>query len=154
MGDLDPWYVAFDPGKRTGWATFAKDGTLLKRGSMFEDELFIFLEQGWPTVKHIIIERFRIYPSKADKLIMNSLQVIEIIGALRFAAFCRHWEVTLQEPQEKDMPLKWMGYFYSKKSHVPDDKSAHAHGVKYLEKAGVITINKIIGDKERYEARN
>jgi len=37
MGEREPYYLAVDPGKHTGWAVWDKDGNFIKMGTTHSD---------------------------------------------------------------------------------------------------------------------
>lgn len=147
-----PYYVAIDPGKHTGIAQFNAGGEFLARYIMEKEELFALLSHSWQGSEVIILENFRLFASMNSNMIMNTFDAVAIKGAVELAAYQRGWELVLQEPSVRHTAELWLGWNY--KSHTPDDKAAHAHGVKYLVSNHIITIDKAISDKEDYEARN
>lgn len=147
-----PYYVAIDPGKHTGVALFNASGEFFGRYVLEKEELFALLSHSWQGAETIILENFRLFPTKNLNMIMNTFDAVAIKGAVELACYRRGWELVLQEPSVRHTAEKWLGWNY--KSHTPDDKAAHAHGVKYLVSNHIITIDKAISDKEHYEARN
>ena len=149
-----PRYLILDPGKRTGWSLFSADGTILKRGVYLTDITYEMLTTGWATVRVCVAENFRVFPHMAYRLMLSTLPAVEMLGSIKLAAEQRGWQLHLQEPQIMRTAIAWIGYSYSPKSHVPDQISAHGHGVYFLvETLGILTVEKARADKEEYEAR-
>lgn len=153
-------YIAIDPGESVGIAEFDEEGTFLKRfiirraflGPYLTNRLDIQYKAGIikkPT--HIICENFRSFPGMEKHFILNTFNVVKVIGFVEGFAFMSNVEFILQEPNERVAAERWLGFNY--KSHTPDDKAAHAHGVKWLVSNHILDIEKAIKDNEEYDQR-
>jgi hypothetical protein len=124
-------YIAFDPGKTTGWATFNADGYLTLFGEIVgEDKLTDFLEELDFTPSVIIYEDYIINPHvrQGGKRPVAS----EAIGIIKSFARRKQIELVNQRNTVLDIGLKWAG-LKRPKGHLPDKYSAIAHGTYYLE---------------------
>jgi hypothetical protein len=128
-------YMAFDPGKRTGWATFDAHGLLTLFGVIIgEDDLMEFLEDIQKIPKVIIVEDYIINPNirQGGRRPVAS----EAIGII--SSFAKRKKVTLVRQPNTCLSsgLKWAG-LEKPKGHLPDAYSAIAHGTFYVQSKGI-----------------
>lgn len=126
-------YLALDPGARTGWAWFDEEGELVDFG-IFQshDELDDFLNERQPGV--IIYEGYYNNPS----IKQGGSKMPQSIAIGRIHAYCYRTNTRYYEQLSSVLPiaLRWAG-LRQYKGHVPDDKSAIAHGVFWLQRHGI-----------------
>lgn len=145
-------YIAVDPGNNVGIAEFNIEGRFLRRDTIKKPYFFTYLKNrlGHPeNIQAVICENFRMFPGMPHNMIMNTFDVVRVIGAVDYACFINGVELHLQEPNVRTVAEKWLGFNY--KSHTPDDKAAHAHGVKWLVNNRILTVEQAIKDNEKYE---
>lgn len=98
MADEDdednPYYLALDPGKATGWSTWDKRGIFLDKGTVWDyDELHDLLA-GFPiTIKVVIVEDFKLFGNKAKSQIGSRMPASLSIG--RIETFAKLWGAKL-----------------------------------------------------------
>lgn len=147
-------YLSLDTGKRNGWTLFGPEGSLLRRGVLLEDDFLHFLSQPISSaIDTVICENFRVFPHMGNRLILNTLIAVRMIGAVQLACHIHGWALNLQEPNVMRTAVGHLGYKYGPKTHIPDHISAHGHGFFWLEKHGILTLEKARKDKEAYESR-
>lgn len=132
-------YMAFDPGKRTGWATFNADGLLFQFGTIIgEGDLTDFLEEKVANYENLpsvfIYEDYRIDPN----IPQGGTRPVasESIGIIKSFARRNKIEVVNQPNTILNTGLAWAG-IRRNKGHLRDDYSAIAHGTYYLQKNGL-----------------
>ena len=77
-------YLAIDPGKTSGWATFDEQGNGITMGQANVIELLELLDQS--NAHTIITEDYKLYPWKRDEQIWSRLDTVRIIGMIQY--FC------------------------------------------------------------------
>lgn len=138
----EPYYIAFDPGKATGWATWNKEGEILDFGTAWShNELQGVLESQPDSIKVVIYEDFKLFKHKARQQSGSRMDASLAIG--RIDAFAAMWgaKVIRQDSNIKPIAEKMTGRttkgMAHYKTHVID---ATNHGDYYLFKAGVKEI--------------
>lgn len=142
-------YLAVDPGKHVGIATFNGSGEDLSRTIMPEQrarKFFITLAQNVqdkPDRKlTIIVEDFRLSKEKAIEQAGSDMPACRLIGALELIddLLDSQSKLYFQSPSLlKPTALKWAGMNqYLNYAHVPDDVSAYSHGKFWLIKNDVV----------------
>lgn len=138
----DPHFIAFDPGRATGWAIWDEDGSILDFGTAWNHgELQEVLEKQPSTIKVVIYEDFKLFKHKALQQAGSRMEASVAIG--RIEAFASMWsaEVIQQDSHIKSTAEKLTGYktkgMAHSKTHVID---AINHGEYYLYKTGVKEI--------------
>jgi hypothetical protein len=126
----DKRIYSFDPGKITGVAVGNYDGTLYAMSQWKEDELFKYLA-GIKDAGVFIVENFTIRPNKASSFIWSDMQVIQIIGALKFCAHTLKVDLVLQEPSVKSIGYRWAGIESPKNHAISHQTDAYAHLTYY-----------------------
>lgn len=133
-------FIAIDPGKNTGVATFHSDGSDLGRYTFHEEKFRLFMA-GLIHVKGtvtFILEDFRLVQGKALEQTGSDMPAPRVIGAMQMidTILGDDSNIVYVKPGNLRTALKWAGYseFANKPYgwHCPDDLSAYAHGVMYL----------------------
>lgn len=124
---------SFDPGKTTGVAIGTEAGSLSRIEQYSVPELYVFLNQ-LTAADTFIIENFTIRPNKASSFVWSSMEVIQIIGALKYCAFQVGADVIMQEPTVKVMGYKWAGIVPPSNHKLSHEADAYAHMVFYWVK--------------------
>ena len=137
-------YLAYDPGKTTGWAMFDDAGESVQYGQLSLDELVTHVDSMTtrsltedPLVA-IIVEEFKLFGHKAKHQVGSQMEASQAIGILRVLANNTGAEFVLQPPTIKAMAVKWTqlspkGLAHAK-THWID---AFNHGAYYLIKRGI-----------------
>lgn len=80
---VEPYYLAADPGKATGWATWSKDGVITDMGTVWSHAELDDLLSGLPnTIKVVIVEDFKLFRNKAQAQIGSRMPASVAIGKL------------------------------------------------------------------------
>jgi hypothetical protein len=117
---------SFDPGKVTGVVSADTLGNVTSTEQYEEGELWDFLD----TIKEahtFIIEGFRIRPDKAQSFIYSDLQVLQVLGSIRYCAHRINAEVVIQSPTVKSIGYKWAGLQPPKNHDISHSTDAYAH---------------------------
>ena len=132
--------LVFDPGESTGWCFRSSEGivtggTCPKDHKSVADRIYTLC----PDI--VVMERFNLYPQKAQSLAWNSFYPCEVIGVIRFLCDSRGITLIEQAPSVK----KYFGGFkedwdrlketckcFSVTEHTKD---AYQH-LKYFERNG------------------
>lgn len=138
-------YIAIDPGKNVGVATFKSDGTDNTKKTFREPFFLAFLEM--LIVSKIpgavfIMEDFTLRKDKALDQVGSDMPAPRMIGAVQMTSrLLKDSHIELVKPGNLRTALKWAGYpelaNKPRNWHCPDDLSAYAHGVKYLIDRGI-----------------
>lgn len=129
-------YLAIDPGKRTGWATFDESGKPTGMGAFDGEDRFLdWFEEQHPGL--VIIERYRNRGGFVNSF--SDMPTSQHIGAIK--RVCRKKKIPIVEQDPSPalaIGLRFIGAHstYAGK-HVPDEISALAHGTYYLRKQGI-----------------
>ena len=135
-------YLAYDPGKTTGWAAFRDNGEVFAYGQVSLEELIDHLNevQEWSKtdpIKVIIYEDFIVYKSKAQKLTGSRMEASQAIGMIKKLASDTGAKLVQQPANIKSIAQKWT-QLRPRGSH---DKShwidAFNHGAFYLINKGI-----------------
>lgn len=130
------YYLAIDPGNNTGWASFKRNGEVLDFSVITgHDDFLDWLEEQFPFPQVIIIEDYRVRP-QGNINTFSRVPTIQLIGAISRIARKKKSKVVLQPSSILPIGLKFIGAKYDK-AHVPDQISALAHGVYYLQKNNI-----------------
>jgi len=131
------FYIAIDPGKHTGWATFDKEGKLLNLGMFNDEDKFLdWLEE--QDAKVYVIEQYRNRGGFVNS--WSDMPTSQHIGAIKRIGRKKKVEMVMQEPSPcLTQGLKFLGVWTQyKDKHVPDQISALAHGTYYLRKNRIL----------------
>jgi hypothetical protein len=136
-------YLAFDPGKTTGWARFKDDGSADGYGQVSINELIGLCEQ-WKvedlegdSIIAIIVEDFVLFKHKAVQQTGSKMEASQAIGILRALASATGAKFVLQPSNIKSTAEKFTQLkppSNHKNSHWVD---AFNHGAYYLINAGI-----------------
>lgn len=136
-------YLAFDPGKTTGWAKFKDDGSADGYGQVSIDELVEKCEE-WKREDEfndlliaVIVEDFVLFKHKAQQQTGSKMEASQAIGILRTLASATGAKFILQPSNIKSTAQKWTQLFppsNHKNSHWVD---AFNHGAYYLINQGI-----------------
>ncbi len=127
-------YLALDPGGSTGWAKFAKDGTGVTMGTCKgRTEVYELLASTKPEL--IIMEDW--ITKQEAQLGGDKLEVVRVIGAVEYYVYLRGISVVLQPNNVKGIAYLWSGLPKGGPKARSHEKDAYAHGVYYLQRAGI-----------------
>jgi hypothetical protein len=135
-------YIAFDPGKMTGWATFNNDGSVLAMGQVTIEELITLVDQlvlnnDLVLIKAVIYEDFIIFKHKARHLVGSRVEASQAIGIIKSLAQRTGAELVMQGSDIKPMAQKFT-QIYPVGSHSESHKiDAFNHGAWYLINKGI-----------------
>jgi hypothetical protein len=128
-------YLALDPGKATGWATFDANGDGTGFGTVQGQEgLYELLDEKNPKV--LIVEDFELFPWRAKDLPFDSLIAVLQIGAIDHWAWQHNVPVHKQKPMIKATGYMWAGIVKPKVKAMTHQTDAFAHGVYWLQRNG------------------
>jgi hypothetical protein len=136
-------YVAIDPGKRCGVATFNNDGSDRSKGVLQEKDLRAYLgihikqsqlpfTNTYEPVEAFIIEGFWLRKDKALEQSGSDMPASRAYGAVELAAQIMDVPLHTQPSSILSQACKWAQVPYNPKKHTPDQNSAYAHGVYWL----------------------
>ena len=144
MGEQkEPYYLALDPGRSTGWATWDEAGIIITMGTANSyDELHEVLA-GLPMgIKVVIIEDFRLFKHKALSQAGSTMPAAKAIGQIE--TFARLWgaHIVKQPAHIKAVAERMMDGKSTKgmakiRTHMWD---AYNHGNYYLIKNNIRKI--------------
>lgn len=133
-------YLAYDPGKTTGWARFSDEGEAVSYGQVSLDELMDHLDEmaavGEP-IQAVIVEDWLLFKRKATQQVGSRMEASQAIGILKKFAKDNDANFVLQPSNVKSIAQKWtqlkpVGSHAN--SHWVD---AFNHGAFYLINAGI-----------------
>ena len=129
-------YVAFDPGKTTGIASFEDDGSDRSKSVYTGDNLYVVLAllekfHASNPIKHFIVEDFKLREDKVYDLVGQEGHADRAIGAIEYVAWQLKVPITFQSSSILKTALKW-ARIKPRAGHLPDELSAYAHGVHWL----------------------
>lgn len=133
MGELE--YMALDPGKRTGWATWDEEGNLMNYGAIVGEDTFLDWLEAHQAPRLVILEAYRNRPGTAVNA-WSKGTVQQHIGAIKRILRKKKIAIVEQDPSPCLVQgLRFLGVWEAYKGrHVPDEISALAHGTYYLRK--------------------
>lgn len=128
--------LVVDPGDTTGWAMFDREGGLIDKGQADLNEFFKLITEH--SFAMFLVEDYRLRKGKQAQQTGSRFQAVQVIGALKYAAYLDEVDFELV-----DVQAKMLGSMYSgvkppsdhKKSHEID---AYNIGIYWLVKNGVI----------------
>ena len=132
-------YASFDPGKRTGVATWTAEGECTKKTVLLPDELELFLEgvRHTRTYKVFIIEDYVQFQHKAQAVVGSRMPASMAIGKIEMTARACGIQVVKQMSSVLGIASMWSGV-KKKGEHWPDQDSAYNHGYYYLHRNNII----------------
>lgn len=132
-------YIALDPGKITGYATFDKQGKLVDMEYHNIDEVRNRFEDDLWDALAIICEDWRLYPDAAKHFYFSDMPTAKLIGWLEGVAYMKKIPFILQGAQIKTNGYKMWGRkplpHSNPMNHAYD---AVVHGRAYLIKQRII----------------
>jgi len=131
----DAFYLALDPGKTTGWATFAEDGSGITMGQYNAEQLINFMDE--TTAKIIITEDYRLFPWKLKEQAWSKLDTVRLIGMIQYWCYKTQRTLILQDPNIKSIGYMWAGIPKAGAHKNSHERDAYVHGVYYLQKNGI-----------------
>lgn len=136
-------YLAYDPGKTTGWARFDDTGNAQEYGQLSMDELLAHVENMKLLSRDdplhvVIVEEFKLFGHKARHQVGSQMEASQAIGILRTLAQATNAEFHLQPPTIKSMAEKWTQLSAKGRAHKNSHWiDAYNHGAYYLIKQGI-----------------
>jgi len=132
--------LSFDPGKRTGIATFDfPTGTLKHKWISNYQDLTEWLASitRQNNVVAIVVEDYIIRPGAGNRGHARG-EAMRVIGQLEATSYRLGCSLIKQRPEVRLVAAKWAGYKVPR-GHMPDDVSAELHGIYYLRQQGRYT---------------
>ena len=101
-------YLAFDPGKTTGWAMFEPDNGMLVDSGQASLEQLMSLCREWETLdlQGVIYEQFRVFRHKAMQQTGSKMEVAQAIGIIKSLAHHKNLQPVVQESNIKSIFLQ------------------------------------------------
>lgn len=139
MADAELAYVAFDPGKHTGYAFWDAKGNSKGMGQTHtKEDLQEVLDDIPETVHTAIIEDFILYPNKAEAQAGQRMHASEAKGQIEGWAIRRRCKIVKQPAHILSQARMFTKIDDAKMNHaVSHQFSAYNHGEWYLVKEGV-----------------
>jgi len=131
----DEKYLAIDPGKTSGWATFRADGTGITMGQCDIFGLFDLLAKTSASI--IITEDYRLFPWKSKEQSWSQLDTVRIIGMIQYHCYLNKLQLILQGSNIKSIGYMWAGIEKAKSHSKSHERDAYVHGVYYLQNQGI-----------------
>jgi hypothetical protein len=128
-------YLAIDPGKMNGWATFDVEGNGITMGQCDVMGLIELLDE--TTATTLITEDYKLYPWKRDEQIWSRLDTVRIIGMIQYFCYKNNRNLILQMPNIKPIAYMWAGIKEAKSHKNSHERDAYVHGIYFLQKAGI-----------------
>lgn len=133
-------YLAYDPGKTTGWARFNDDGTIHSTGQVDLSGLLTHLadmrDDGEP-IKAIIYETFVLFKHKAQQQTGSKMEASQAIGMIKTLHNETGCSLIEQAPNVKYIAQKWSGVKPPSNHADSHWVDAFNHGVFFLVKLGI-----------------
>lgn len=131
LPEKTPLFAAFDPGDSTGIVQ-VEDGKIVKRETMGYEEFFRAAAAfEWSYTQEFVVEQFRLYPWKANKLGFDGLIPVRIIGALELLARWQNKHIEFIDAVTakqfcSDARLKEVGWWSELQTKHERDAARHA----------------------------
>lgn len=138
-------YLSVDPGMTTGIAYFDEEGKFeFKTQIKGIEEFYVWLHTFEKSFGYIIYEAYVINP-KVDHG-GDEVPAAQVIGILKGFAYANDKVLVKQLAYERIPGYPWFGKIYRKGYHPKDSDqdSAHAHGLVYLVKNKVVSVNDLL----------
>jgi hypothetical protein len=102
--EREPYYLAVDPGLKTGWATWDEAGDVLSMGKTNSyDELHKLLAGFNVGIKVVIIEDFTLFKHKAKEQTGSKMPAPKAIGQVE--TFARLWGARIEKQPSSIKPI-------------------------------------------------
>jgi len=118
MESRDPYYLACDPGKATGWATWDDKGNPLDMGTVWSHDQLHDLLAAFPiTIKVVIVEDFTLFAKRAKSQIGSNMPASLAIGKIE--TFSKLWGAAFikQSSSVKSIAERLTGHSTKGKPH-------------------------------------
>lgn len=133
-------WLALDPGETTGWATFDREGQLIKYGQFKQKEQTkVLTELIHSNLQGVICENYKNFAWKRQKN-WSTNQTSKNIGAIEMLCELRQVPLHLQEANIKSIGYLWAGIEPPKNHSISHQFDAYVHGVYFLRKQGIRKI--------------
>lgn len=132
-------YLAFDPGKTTGWAMFEPDNGMLVDSGQASLEQLMSLCREWETLdlQGVIYEQFRVFRHKAMQQTGSKMEVAQAIGIIKSLAHHKNLQPVVQESNIKSIAEKWTGIKVPADHSISHRYDAILHGSYHLIGKGI-----------------
>ena len=147
----DAAYIAFDPGETYGYCTFDENGIELSMGQFrFEESAQHLSRLIVPTLKLVICEDYKNHGWKQQKKWSRN-QTSKEIGKIEMTCDLRGVKYVLQSNTVKSIGHRWAGRPEGAPSNhsISHQFDANAHGVYYLQSAGIRAAGIAIPEEDR-----
>lgn len=131
-------YLAFDPGKTTGWALFGSDGEAIEYGQASLTELMGLCE-GWREgdLTAVIYEDWLLFKHKAPKMVGSRMEASQAIGIIKNLAHATGAEL-VQQPSNIKSIAQMQTQIKPPSNHAQSHwVDAFNHGAYYLIRKGI-----------------
>lgn len=138
-------YLAADPGKNTGLAAFNERGFVEWMQPVAYSELAKTLTAIQGKVTTCIIEDFRPYGHKTDKLVNQQMWAAQAIGVIE--AWCQLNEVKVVKQlaaTAKPIAYKWLKIKPPSNKQISHAMDAYVHGIYWLVKNNILDIGNLV----------
>lgn len=132
----EPKYIAIDPGKGVGWATFNEDGSDDEFMTLTEEEVREeFMRRVWDHPPAVICEDWKMTPAAAKFMVWSNMPTAKLIGWLEGVCFMQNIPFHLQGAAVKPNAYKMTGRTPLPKSNpLNHAMDAYVHGKYWLIK--------------------
>jgi hypothetical protein len=131
-------YLAIDPGKTTGWATYNEDGSFEEMGYWDISEARENIRE-LSRLTAIICEDWKLRPDMAKVFFWSDMPTSQLIGYCEGTADARGIPFIKQQPSIKPQAYRLSGAKVIPKSNpLNHAQDARVHGYFYLLKQGII----------------
>ena len=146
------YYLAFDPGGTSGWASFDKDANLTGTGDILGgmEGLSLFLATIEDMPHTIICETYEILPWVPHAF--SRVETIREVGIIQEFALRHNIEFIEQKPMVKKSGRKWAGLAPDKNKADSHHKDAIGHGVYFLYKVKRLWVIRLLEAPRRPSA--
>lgn len=135
----ETYFMAIDPGKTTGYATWDEQGVPNGFGHVRSAaELSTELQRHGPKV--VIVENFRLRPWLSTQQSWSDFPASRVIGMVEMYCELAGAALVKQEPSCKETGYAWSGVKKAKDHKDSHYRDAYAHGVFYLVKNKIRTV--------------
>jgi len=135
-------YIAFDPGKMTGWATFWNDGSVANMGQVNIEQLIDYVEMlvsqnEIDPLKAVIYEDFIVFKHKAKFMTGSRMETSQAIGIIKGLARRTGATLVMQGSDIKPVAQKFTQIFPPADHAQSHQIDAFNHGAYYLINKGI-----------------
>ena len=133
-------YLAFDPGKVTGWARFDEAGEVQEMGQLTLEELVPSIESWLDTedsIEAVIYEDFIVFRHKAQKMAGSRMEASQAIGLIKGLAQRAGCKIVKQNSSIKPIAERWTQVKPPSDHSQSHQIDAYNHGKYYLINEGI-----------------